>query len=387
LETNLKRKILISLALLSFIVVALSAVPVQATNGTDTYVFGICLDGSASIGGSDFQIMLDGVADGIRNNIPHTGIVTLCVIQFGLSAQVEIPPTLIDSDATAEAVATAVQLIIYLNDGWTNIADGLWLTWDAMKTAPEFVSSTKQIINLATDGYPNYQLSLALGTTGDPATDATMVVGWAVAEGMDELDAEAIGSGADVAWLRDNIVYPQPGYEAPPFAGPGWVRYVADFQEFAATIDEKFEEIIPPEEHDVSADAQIASATEIMPGDIVDIEVTVTNNGQYTETFDLTCYYDSVEIGTILVVDLAPGEIRVVTFTWDTTGVPLNGYLIKAWADSGEVIPEVDEANNECTMPLKIFVVPELPLGTVLATLSMFIALVGYVSFKRYRTK
>jgi hypothetical protein len=143
----------------------------------------------------------------------------------------------------------------------------------------------------------------------------------------------------------------------------------------------------PPEEHDVEAVSQVASATEVMPGDVVAIDVTVTNNGDSTETFDLTCYYDSVPIGIVLVVDLAPGESRVVTFTWDTTGLPNMGYAITAWADSGEKIAEVDETNNWCTMPLNVFVIPELPLGTILAAISMFVALIGFVWFKRFRPK
>jgi len=331
--------------------------------------------------------MTQGVADGIRNNIPDDGTVELCVIQFADNgpAVVEIAPTVIDSPTTAEAVATAVEGITQLYE-MTSMADGLWLTWNTMKNSPNFVAGNKQIINLATDGLPNELLTLAPGTTGNAADDVSMVVGWAVAEGLDELDAEAIGVGADVAWLRDYVVYPQPGYQTPPFAGPGWVRYVADFQEFADTIGEKFE-IIIPQEHDVSADGQIASATDVMPGDLVNIEVTVKNNGDYTETFDLTCTAGGITIGTVRVIDLAPGEMRVVTFTWDTTAVPMNGYAITAFADSSAEIVEVDEANNYCTMPLKVFVVPELPLGTVLAALSMFIALIGYVGFKRIRTK
>jgi subtilase family serine protease len=142
-----------------------------------------------------------------------------------------------------------------------------------------------------------------------------------------------------------------------------------------------------PEGHDVEAFSQTVTDNQVIPGDLVDIEVTVLNNGIYTETFDLTCYYDSVEIGIELVVDLAPGEIRVITFTWDTTGIPMNGYPITAWADSGETIAEVDESNNACTMPLSIFVIPELPMGTILVALSMFATLIGYVGFKRYRTK
>jgi subtilase family serine protease len=113
----------------------------------------------------------------------------------------------------------------------------------------------------------------------------------------------------------------------------------------------------------------------------------VRNNGNVNESFDVTCYYDSDEIGTIRVENLAAGDSTVVTFNWDTTGVPVNEYDIKALADSSAEIIEVDEDNNWCTMPLRLFVVPEVPLGTIVAALSMFIAMIGYVGFKRYRTK
>ena len=111
------------------------------------------------------------------------------------------------------------------------------------------------------------------------------------------------------------------------------------------------------------------------------------NRGGVAETFDLTCYAGEIEIGTVRVIDLAPGETRVVTFQWDTTGVLEGRYRIKAWADSSEEINERYERNNWCRRRCRLFVVPELPLGTVVAAGSMFVALGGYVKFKRVRPK
>jgi len=59
----------------------------------------------------------------------------------------------------------------------------------------------------------------------------------------DVICAEAIGDDLNVPWLRDEIVFPQPGCDW-PIAQPsapcsGWVRQVADAQEFADTICEK----------------------------------------------------------------------------------------------------------------------------------------------------
>jgi len=59
----------------------------------------------------------------------------------------------------------------------------------------------------------------------------------------DEFDAVAVGSGPDVAWLRDSIVWPEPGTEwvLEEPEGSGWVRHVESYEEFAQTIAELFE--------------------------------------------------------------------------------------------------------------------------------------------------
>jgi len=60
-------------------------------------------------------------------------------------------------------------------------------------------------------------------------------------EDDDEFDAMAVGTGPDTYWLRDNIVWPQPGYEGPPFdSGPGWVTHITSWTEFESAISEMF---------------------------------------------------------------------------------------------------------------------------------------------------
>ena len=57
----------------------------------------------------------------------------------------------------------------------------------------------------------------------------------------DEFNSIAVGSGPDIDWLNSSIVWPQPGYLAPPFdLGSGWVSHVQTWQEFAAVIEEMF---------------------------------------------------------------------------------------------------------------------------------------------------
>ena len=138
--------------------------------------------------------------------------------------------------------------------------------------------------------------------------------------------------------------------------------------------------------HDVEAFDQVVDPNTVEPGELVDIEVNVRNNGGFIESFDVTCYYDTVEVGTIGVVDLAPSEIRLLTFTLDTSALPVNTYLVTVLADSGEIITEINESNNLCTAQASLFVVPEIPLiGTAGATLAMFAGLAIHMKRKRLK--
>lgn len=65
----------------------------------------------------------------------------------------------------------------------------------------------------------------------------------------------------------------------------------------------------------------------------IEINVTVRNEGNTTETFDVVAYYDENTIGTITVNDLPPGSEETVTFVWETEGVAsCRNYTISAEA-------------------------------------------------------
>jgi PKD repeat protein len=163
---------------------------------------------------------------------------------------------------------------------------------------------------------------------------------------------------------RGDYIVTQEGGDKLVKVTPGGVR--TEIYSFAAGTYPYGVAIVPAPtgEHDVEAVSQTVSDTWVMAGDIVSIDVTVLNSGDFKETFDLTCYYDSVLLGIVLVVDLDPGDTRVVTFTWDTAGVLEGEYEITAMADPSDVIIEVDEANNLCTMPLTITVVTPEPAAS-----------------------
>ncbi len=97
--------------------------------------------------------------------------------------------------------------------------------------------------------------------------------------------------------------------------------------------------------HDVSIVSVTPSATEVDIGQVVNVTVIVKNEGNATETFNVTLYCDNNIIGIQRLTDLASNANQTLTFIWDTTGVtPDNSYTIKAEADV--LLEETDIDDN-----------------------------------------
>lgn len=101
--------------------------------------------------------------------------------------------------------------------------------------------------------------------------------------------------------------------------------------------------IITHYSHDVAVISTIPSKTIATPGEIVDIHVTVENQGDFIETTNITVTYDGNFIGNASVT-LNPGEHQILTFAWGTTGVSSGTYLVIA--DASVVLGETDIADN-----------------------------------------
>jgi len=95
---------------------------------------------------------------------------------------------------------------------------------------------------------------------------------------------------------------------------------------------------------DVAVTSVTPSPTEVTIGEPVTITVVVKNNGSVAETFNVTAYYNTTEIATQTVTNLAAGANKTLTFTWDTTGVAVGNYTIKAVAI---LAGDINTANNE----------------------------------------
>jgi len=98
---------------------------------------------------------------------------------------------------------------------------------------------------------------------------------------------------------------------------------------------------------DVAVIEVTTSSTEVYVGWPVNVSVTVRNEGDLTETFNVTTYYDNNIIYTITVNNLTSGEQTTLMFGWNTTeAIPCNNYTMKAEAST--VPYEADIADNIC---------------------------------------
>ena len=82
-------------------------------------------------------------------------------------------------------------------------------------------------------------------------------------------------------------------------------------------------------------------ATIVHGGQTCCMDVTVENEGDFTETFNVTVYWNTTEIET-KEVTLTSGNITYILFSWDTTGLTeYANYTIRAYAHpvSGENDP------------------------------------------------
>lgn len=83
----------------------------------------------------------------------------------------------------------------------------------------------------------------------------------------------------------------------------------------------------------------------VYPGWVVNISITIKNEGNLTESFTVILYYNNSVLGFVNVKDLYPNEKRTIFFYWNTTGLPeCSKYVLSA-----EVKPlpyEIDLKDN-----------------------------------------
>lgn len=76
--------------------------------------------------------------------------------------------------------------------------------------------------------------------------------------------------------------------------------------------------------------------------------VTVVNDGEFTETFNITAYANATAIWTQTVSNLLMGASETLTFNWTSKGLAYGNYTVSAYISP--VPNEIYTENNELNM-------------------------------------
>lgn len=209
----------------------------------------IIMDGSGSISNADFITMINGIANAISDPavVPQNGTVEFGLVQFSANitdpttripgARVEVPMTVITADNVGE-IATRVRGIIK-GGGLTPMVSGIRLA-TTLISGDKARPGARQVFNIITDGQPNMPPPVE-----EARRQALQARDEAVAAGLDQFDAEGIGTVEEEPEFRDfllQLVWPQPGRIAPPFPPRqqnGFVIIVRSFADLESALKQK----------------------------------------------------------------------------------------------------------------------------------------------------
>lgn len=103
--------------------------------------------------------------------------------------------------------------------------------------------------------------------------------------------------------------------------------------------------------HDIAVTQILACPRSAIQGGLININVTVKNQGNFAESFDVTVYADAdksvigdeIVVGEQAVTDLPAKTSKILHFVWDTTGVPYGCYWLSAEATVVPFETDIDD--------------------------------------------
>jgi PKD repeat protein len=134
---------------------------------------------------------------------------------------------------------------------------------------------------------------------------------------------------------------------------------------------------------DIAVVELVLSKIKVVTGESLTIDVTASNKGTATETFNVAVYYNDTLLETQTSTNLAAGSSETLTFSWDTQELEEGVYMVQAMAESlpgetytadnsmtgGVVLGEFAEA----AAPLDIFLYTTIGLAVVIAVMAFFL--------------
>jgi hypothetical protein len=226
-----------------------------STASASTLELGLAIDGSGSIGSSDFDLQIQGYQDAFSDpNFFSSTVggsvfdnIAVGVYQFASGVTEEIAFTEINNQSDADWLANEIGLITQTG-GLTNFVDSVNTISSDMLT--NGIASERQVIDYSTDGVPTF---------GGGPLASIAAADAARAGGIDAINALGVGSGVNVGFLEgfsdaDNL---DPGDNS------GFVQTVDSFDAFGPAIEAKLEREIqtqPIPEPEVGLVAALALA-------------------------------------------------------------------------------------------------------------------------------
>lgn len=143
--------------------------------------------------------------------------------------------------------------------------------------------------------------------------------------------------------------------------------------------------------HDVAIVNVALEKTEVKAGENLKINVTVANQGNLIETFNVTVSYNDTEIQTKTVHNLAESNSTTLTYNWNTTNTSEGTYIISAEAIVAQDANPIDNNGTGGTITIigepQATVSPDAVLVAV-ATAIIITAIVGiYTVLRKTKTE
>ena len=122
---------------------------------------------------------------------------------------------------------------------------------------------------------------------------------------------------------------------------------------------------------DLAVTAFTVSKANALIGEVLDVNITVTNLGETAPHFNSTLQVvinSEDPINEVNITELAPGESFNHSFKWDTSGLDAKVYTLRAQADQYDEIRESNESNNNMKLEVSFSGAVDLAVESILFT-------------------
>jgi hypothetical protein len=122
--------------------------------------------------------------------------------------------------------------------------------------------------------------------------------------------------------------------------------------------------VSPFPRHNLAITQVTAQLSQVQGGDILPINVTILNDGNYNETANVTLYDGLIQIDSQTIV-IQTGTSKTLTFLWNTTGVALGQHNILANATVAEETYLIDNIGETTVLIIGPIIGSKISINTV----------------------